>query len=760
MTTKISEAQSHSSDQEVLEPPPPTYQDALSYGLQENMAVTDDGRIEMNANSRMFRAMSQFIPDFDLDAAQVQNPLILDGPSRMPPEDQAPNSVNAPKQGANGWSVRLNIVIQIVGSRGDVQPFIALAAELKRWGHRVRLATHGAFEGFVTSSGIEFFPIGGDPADLMAYMVKNPGLIPSVKGLRDGEVQRKRKMVAEILDGCWRSCLEPDPRTKTPFVADAIIANPPSFGHIHCSQALGIPLHLMFTMPWSSTRAFPHPLANLKPSNHTSQQSRAMTNFISYSMVEWMTWQGVGDIVNDWRKSLDLEPVAMSEGPGLADTLRVPFTYCWSPALIAKPADWGPQIDVCGFFFRDMPSYNPPSELVSFLKQGSRPIYIGFGSIVIDDPDKTTAILVEAIEQAGVRAIISRGQQFWGDMVAAARAGPHPIPYRSLDSGKLAESIRFCLQLEAQIAAQNMSRTMARENGVERAVRSFHANLPLSSLPCDILSDKPAVFQYRYKNRHIKLSGVAGQVLLDHLRVGAKKLDLYSSFETTIDNPRWDPVTGAASAAMGTYYSMFASVANIVLRPARVYRSAKDSKAIATPSVEAVSVAELEGSQSRDEVQLMIPQGSLRRARSTGDMARDAELSTNGTQPEASSSTGKDKNANNIAASMALASASSVGDLLKNSSKGMLLDIPLAFAEGSRALPKLYGEQVRDYGTVTDWKSGLVVSGKSLVLGIGEGFADLAVKPVQGAMQSGVTGGLLSGLSPILAWGFIKVREA
>ncbi|KAF4436600.1 Sterol 3-beta-glucosyltransferase UGT80B1, partial [Fusarium albosuccineum] len=363
-------------------------------------------------------------------------------------------------------------------------------------------------------------------------------------------------------------------------------------------------------MPWSSTRAFPHPLANLKRSDHTSQQSRAMTNFISYSMVEWMTWQGVGDIVNDWRRSLDLEPVAMSEGPGLADTLRVPFTYCWSPALIAKPADWGPQIDVCGFFFRDMPSYNPPSELMSFLEQGSRPIYIGFGSIVIDDPDKTTAILLEAIEQTGVRAIVSKGwsklgdskqgdsniyfiddcphewlfqhvsavmhhggagttacglkhgrptivvpffgdQQFWGDMVAAAGAGPPPIPYRSLSPSKLAESIKFCLKLEAQIAAQDMSRTMARENGVENAVRSFHANLPLSSLPCDILSDRPAVFQYRYKSRCIKLSGVAGQVLLDHLRVGAKKLDLYSSFETTIDNPRWDPVTGAASAAMG-----------------------------------------------------------------------------------------------------------------------------------------------------------------------------------------------------------------
>jgi len=56
----------------------------------------------------------------------------------------------------------------------------------------------------------------------------------------------------------------PDATTGTPFVADAIIANPPSFAHVHCAQALGVPLHLMFTMPWSPTRAFPHPLANLQ----------------------------------------------------------------------------------------------------------------------------------------------------------------------------------------------------------------------------------------------------------------------------------------------------------------------------------------------------------------------------------------------------------------------------------------------------------------------------------------------------------------
>lgn len=52
----------------------------------------------------------------------------------------------------------------------------------------------------------------------------------------------------------------------------------------------------------------------------------------------------LGDVINDWRKSIDLEVVPLSEGPLLAETLEIPFTYCWSPALVPKPEDWAPHI--------------------------------------------------------------------------------------------------------------------------------------------------------------------------------------------------------------------------------------------------------------------------------------------------------------------------------------------------------------------------------------------------------------------------------
>lgn len=122
----------------------------------------------------------------------------------------------------------------------------------------------------------------------MAYMVKNPGLIPSMESLRGGDIGRKRRMMRDMLRGCWRSCVEPDTLSRRPFVADVIIANPPSFAHVHCAEALGVPLHIMFTMPWSATRAFPHPLANVNGDKMDPRTS----NYLSYGVVDLMTWQG------------------------------------------------------------------------------------------------------------------------------------------------------------------------------------------------------------------------------------------------------------------------------------------------------------------------------------------------------------------------------------------------------------------------------------------------------------------------------------
>ncbi|CAF3102475.1 unnamed protein product, partial [Rotaria sp. Silwood2] len=177
---------------------------------------------------------------------------------------------------------RLAILMLIVGTRGDVQPFIALAKALLAYGHRVRLATHEIFRKFVRENGIEFYPLAGDPADLMSFMVKNAGIVPSVSSIVAGDIAKSRRVMAEILASTWKACILDDDETNVPFVAEAIIANPPSYGHIHCAQKLQIPLHMIFTMPWSPTVQFPHPLCKID----YNRASIEKINILSYHLVE------------------------------------------------------------------------------------------------------------------------------------------------------------------------------------------------------------------------------------------------------------------------------------------------------------------------------------------------------------------------------------------------------------------------------------------------------------------------------------------
>ncbi len=265
--------------------------------------VRRDGRLTISVNETNNRGylakalgatftkhLGQCAPH-EISGVGLQDAAETDNLSRSSSEATITSSIPRP---------RLNIVVMVIGSRGDIQPFLKVGKDLKEYGLRVRIATHPAFKDFVENdSGLEFFSVGGDPAELMAFMVKNPGMIPTMETLKKGEVGRRREQMAEMFEGLWRACInatddEKDAANlkmmgqKAPFIADAIIANPPSFAHIHCAERLGIPLHLMFTFPYTPTQAFPHPLASIKKSN----VDPGYANFMSYPLVEMMTWQG------------------------------------------------------------------------------------------------------------------------------------------------------------------------------------------------------------------------------------------------------------------------------------------------------------------------------------------------------------------------------------------------------------------------------------------------------------------------------------
>ncbi|KAK7052327.1 glycosyltransferase family 1 protein [Favolaschia claudopus] len=821
--------------------------------IDKNAAVGEDGRIDLDFDSKLGRALANLVP----------------GPPPYIPTDTVPRR--------REWHIKMNIVIQVVGSRGDVQPFIALGNELQKHGHRVRLATHDTFESFVRASGLEFYPIGGDPAQLMAYMVKNPGLIPGIRSLRAGDIGRKRAMVAEMLEGCWRSCIEPDTVSGAPFVAEAIIANPPSFAHIHCAQALGIPVHLMFTMPWTSTRAFPHPLANLK----YTRTEPGIANYVSYGIVEFMTWQGLGDVINKFRLTLDLEPVPLTEGPYLAETLKVPFTYCWSPALVPKPIDWPAHIDVCGFFFREPSDYAPPPELDAFLRSGPPPVYIGFGSIVIDDPERMSTLILQAVQTAGVRAIISRGwskldgppsdnvlfigdcphewlfqrvaavvhhggagttacglmngkpttiipffadQPFWGRMVATAGVGPRPIPHKELDVKKLADAIAFCLAPARLAAAQVIAEKMKSESGVQAAVAAFHANLPLERLRCFLLSDRPACWKIKIRGRKLRLSKLAAEVLITNSEFKRKALEIHRTKKIRIENRRWDPVTGSSSAVTATLTDILDATAGIVVKPYQEYKRANSSApaspvastskldpgktskrssityapTVSSPETESLasikglppspqsSISDVdtvtmvadtdEGDFEDDDSEVLDKEhgddtgtnkarapGRLRKKAPSKDKGKGTSHRPTRLKKIPSAKTGGESSASGsgmaTAGAMAVASSKSIASVVTTTIRGASIDIPIAFAEGMRNIPKLYGEEVRDYGPVKDWKSGIVVGGKALVLGFSDGLADIVLQPYKGAKAEGATG-FVKGFAKGTVGSFVKTTSA
>ncbi|KAH7232379.1 uncharacterized protein BKA55DRAFT_523577 [Fusarium redolens] len=665
---------------------------------------------------------------------------------------------------------RLNIVIMIVGSRGDIQPFLKIGKILKEeHGHRVRIATHPVFRDLVEKdSGLEFFSVSGNPAELMAFMVKNPGLLPSFETIMAGDVSRRRAAMAEMFDGFWRACIDATDGdqlwgTKEPFVADAIIANPPSIMHVHCAEALGIPLHIMFTFPYTPTQAFPHPLTCIK----NSDMDDGYTNFISYPLVEMVVWQGLGDLVNEIRTTtLRLDPVSTVWAVGAAYRMHIPFTYLWSPDLVPKPEDWGSEIDIAGFVFLDRAtSFQPSRELEAFLAAGEPPIYIGFGSIIVDDADRFTRMIFKAVEMAGVRALISKGwgglgldnedhpdifmlgdtphdwlfprvsacvihggagttaialksgkptmivpffgdQYFWGKMVSKVQVGPRPVPYKELDEAKLADGIKYCLTETAQAAAVRMAMDIAKAgDGGVNAVQNFHRQLDLatsSAMQCSILQNRVAVWQI--KGTNVKLSALAADILVAHGLLSWKRLRVLRYVEWNDVEGPGEPLTGVASSlARSVGYAVY----GIGAIPYHLAQKAHHSMVKAKWKMKQLThLANANASNPTQSTPLSADHPTVREKadRCACKVRKEVER---------------------VATAILMAP----------------VDLAMALGQGFHNAPRLYGDDtVRRPLRVTGYHSGLRAAGHEFVFGVYDGFTGVIRLPVRGAKDNGMFG--------------------
>ncbi|KAI0158237.1 hypothetical protein GGR57DRAFT_459599 [Xylariaceae sp. FL1272] len=812
-------------------------------GFDAGAAVADDGRVNININ----QTTNQLT---DLLAPTLRNQLRLDAragaDAPLPPPYIPPSLGGQPGQTP---PPRLNIVIQIVGSRGDVQPFVALGQVLKKtYGHRVRVATHATFQKFVEENGLEFFCIGGDPAELMAFMVKHPGLMPGIDALKEGEITKRRLGIEQIVTGCWRSCIETgdglgpaprfdrqvredsaalppavvtDPRHK-PFVADAIIANPPSFAHIHVAEKLGIPLHLMFTMPWSPTRAFPQPLANIQSSN----TDPVTTNYFSYALVEMMTWQGLGDVINRFRtKVLDLEPLSLIWAPGVLTRLRIPYTYCWSPALIPKPNDWGNHIDIAGFYFLNLASsYTPEPDLAAFLEAGPPPVYIGFGSIVVDDPNALTRMIFDAVAETGVRALVSKGwgglgadsigvpdgvfmlgnvphdwlfkhvsavchhggagttaagiqagkptivvpffgdQPFWGAMVSRAGAGPDPIPYKKLTAGGLAEAIRVALKPETKERAKELGEKIREEKGADMGGQSFHKFIDFDGLRCAVAPSRVAVWRVRRSKTH--LSALAAAILVDSGHLQYSDLKLFRAKEYNLGDHPTDPITAVTSALVGDFTTILMSAADF---PRDLFKAARGPPKPKTQDSSRNNSMSTNLQEATESTQTLASTASNTLSKgettdSTQDLTPITSV-TSGQRDVPSSHTQSDQTPQAPPANMnqhlerALGAGKSINNIVATGVKSPM-NFCMGLAKGFRNAPGLYNDDtIRPVEKVTDFSSGLKVAAKEFGLGMFDGITGLVTQPLKGAEKEGGAG-LLKGFGKGIGGVALKVPAA
>lgn len=715
--------------------------------------------------------------------------------------------------------VKLNIVIIIIGSRGDIQPFIRIAKILKEdYGHRVRLATHPAFKEFVEKdSGLEFFSVGGNPAELMAFMVKNPGLIPNIDTIKGGEIGRRRAQMYEMFQGMWRACInasddETDQHNakmmgnKDPFVADAIIANPPSFAPQHIAEKLGIPLHMMFTFPYTPTAFFPHPLANIKTTNVEASYG----NFMSYPLVEMMMWQGLGDLINRFRTQiLHLEEVSTLWAPGQLYRMKVPYTYMWSPALIPKPKDWGPEIDVSGFVFLDLASsFTPPDDLREFLDSGEPPVYIGFGSIVVDDPDEFTSLIFDAVKMAGCRALVSKGwggfgsnadcpdnifmidncphdwlfprcaavvhhggagttaiglkcaiptmivpffgdQPFWGAMVSKAKAGAHEcIPYKKLNSERLAEGIKQCLTDEAKDNVKKIAESIDKEgDGALNAVRSFHRSLPLvgeNSMRCDFLDDRAAA--WRIKNTNVKLSALAAEILVERKKLKWNELRLIRHYEWNDFGGPGEPITGVWGTLMTSVTDAATGVGGVPVEMGKSIRKRekireKRRKVQQRHEHKKATIARANANLSKEKVQGEAAGGSADEGNNKDkDEAKDSKRPQASREPSTLSKISEPDEdlADELGHEAAFGFRKTGGALAR-----FPMNLTLALTQGFHNAPRLYGDEtVRRPPRVTGVHSGLRAGRDELLYGVMDGVTGIVTQPIRGAKNHGVVGAI------------------
>ncbi len=413
----------------------------------------------------------------------------------------------------------MRIVINTLGTQGDVQPYVALGSGLQDAGHDVLLVTHKVFEPFVRTHGLRIYPISIDPRQVLiqqslANVGNNP--VAMVQFLHRNFQGALRSIFVDTM-AAGRG-------------AELMVNSGLSHAGWHVAEKLNIPPLAAFLWPVTPSRwqrgAMSKPTPPWLP-------LRGALAYLSTKLFNQLFFLVMLPLVNECRQSiLQLPPMSALEYWSV-DSPRhgSPILYGYSAHVVPKPPDWCDKQQISGYWFLDRADgYRPEKGLSNFLAKGQPPIYVGFGSIVDHEREQVTRAVLGALRQTGLRAVLLGGwsdlgaegtpafvhrveavphdwlfprvaaavhhggagttaaglragipnvivpsfgdQFFWGSRVHELGVGPEPIPRDGLTASSLAQAIERAVEdSDMKRRACELGRLIRNEDGIMTAVR-------------------------------------------------------------------------------------------------------------------------------------------------------------------------------------------------------------------------------------------------------------------------------------------------
>jgi UDP:flavonoid glycosyltransferase YjiC (YdhE family) len=419
----------------------------------------------------------------------------------------------------------MRITILAHGSRGDIQPYVALGIGLQQAGHTVRLAAPQLFESFVTGYGLEFAPLAGDPTQLMQRAVEKAGAGANLFRISRVVLEYALPLAAQVMTDARQACQGADAIIHSLLMTTA--------GHEIARQLDRPDFSALLFAVFAPTAAFPNPSFPDLPLGPTY-------NRLTHEIFSQLFWQG-GRLAYAWIRRKDPALPRLSAWPFSASNKRpTPILYGFSPHVLPRPSDWGDNVHVTGYWFLETaPSWQPPVELVEFLEGGPPPVYIGFGSVISREARELTEMVLAALAQTGQRGLLLTGwgglaradwpervfqidsvpfdwlfprmrvivhhggmgttaaalragipsvvvpftadQPFWGRRVYQLGVGSKPIPHKKLTVQSLTEAIHVALSDQTmQRRAEALGERLRSEDGVTQAVQVIEQYLATS----------------------------------------------------------------------------------------------------------------------------------------------------------------------------------------------------------------------------------------------------------------------------------------